>query len=339
MRVAMLVEPRRIELREEAIPAASPGGVVVRVRAALTDGTDLKTYRRGHPKMPMPTRFGHEFSGDVAAVGEDVTTFAVGDPIMCVHTAPCGHCFWCRHGQEELCEDVMPAMLLGAYADCIAVPKRIVDRNAFHKPPDVTYTEAAFLEPLACVVHSIAVLDPAPGSTVAILGNGGFGILHALLLERRGVNAMLFGRRPERLQLAKALSLRSFDARDVPILESVLQHTDGRGADAVIECTGSTEMWESAPSLVRRGGVVSFFAGLPADTRVTFLAARLHYDEVRLLAPFHFTPADVRAAFELISARALPLERLVLQAYPLADIATAFHDLDGGIGLKALIEP
>ena len=116
-----------------------PGGIVVRIRAALTDGTDLKTYRRGHPKMPMPTRFGHEFSGDVAAVGDGVTAFSPGDPVMCVHTAPCGACFWCTHAQEELCESVMPAMILGAYSDLIAVPKRIVDRNCFPKPADVSY--------------------------------------------------------------------------------------------------------------------------------------------------------------------------------------------------------
>ncbi len=98
-RVAMLVSPKTIELREEAVPPAPQGGIVVRVRAALTDGTDLKTYRRGHPKMPLPTRFGHEFSGDVAAVAPGVIAFAAGDPVMCVHTAPCGQCYWCRNGQ------------------------------------------------------------------------------------------------------------------------------------------------------------------------------------------------------------------------------------------------
>ncbi len=335
----MLVAPRHIELREEPMPAAQPGGVVVRVRAALTDGTDLKTYRRGHPKMPMPTRFGHEFSGDVAAVGEGVTEFAPGDPIMCVHTAPCGRCFWCRHAQEELCEHLLPAMLLGAYADLIAVPRRIVERNAFAKPLDVKYAEAAFLEPVACVVHSIAMLAPAAGSTVAVVGNGGFGILHALLLQRRGVDAMLFGRRPERLELARALGLQSVDVRTASMRDAILERTEGRGADAAIECTGSAEMWESAPSLVRRGGRVSFFAGLSSDARVSFLAARLHYDEVSLLAPFHFGPGDVRAAFELIAAHALPLSRLISHVYPLDRIATAFELLDEGAGLKVLIEP
>lgn len=338
-RVAMLVAPKRIELRKEPPPNAPPGGIVVRVRAALTDGTDLKTYRRGHPKIPMPTRFGHEFAGDVAATGEGVSKFARGDAVMCVHSAPCGVCFWCRQGEEELCEDVIPAMILGAYSDLIAVPKRIVERNCFHKPTDVGYAEGAFLEPLACVVHSIARLAPARDSTVVVLGNGGFGILHALLLQREGVKVLLFGRRPERLHLARELGLESLDSRNAPIREVVLEQTDGRGADAAIECTGSAEMWESAPSLVRRGGRVSFFAGLPADASVSFLAARLHYDEVTLLAPFHFTPSDVRTAFDLIAARAVPLTRLISDVYPLAQITGAFAKLDAGEGLKMLIEP
>jgi L-iditol 2-dehydrogenase len=335
----MLLAPKAVALREEPIPQPPPGGIVVRVRAALTDGTDLKTYRRGHPKMPMPTRFGHEFAGDVADVASDVTAFAAGDPVMCVHTGPCGACFWCRHEQPELCETLMPAMLLGAYSDFIAIPKRVVDYNCFHKPADVSYAEGAFLEPLSCVVHSIEMLAPVRGSTVAVLGNGAFGILHALLLGRAGVNALLFGRRPKRVALGRELGLESLDTRGASIRDAVMERTYGRGADAAIECTGSVEMWESAPSLVRRGGRVSFFAGLPAETQVSFLAARLHYDEVQLLAPFHFTPGNVRAAFELIAAHRLPLERLITRTFKLAEIAEAFELLDAGEGLKVLIEP
>jgi L-iditol 2-dehydrogenase len=339
VRVATLVAPKRIELREEPEPQAPSGGVVVRVRAALTDGTDLKTYRRGHPKMPMPTRFGHEFSGDVAAAGAGVTNFAPGDAVICAHTAPCGECYWCVRDQEELCETIMPAMILGAYADSIALPKRVVDRNCFLKPSGVSYAEGAFLEPLACVSRSIRALAPERGSIVAVIGNGAFGILHALLLQREGVDALLFGRRAERVALAHELRLQSFDVRERSARDVVSERTQGRGADAAIECTGSLETWESAPALVRRGGSVSFFAGLPAEARVSFLAARLHYDGVRLLAPFHFAPADVRTAYELIAARALPLTRLISHTFRLSEVADAFAMLDSGEGMKALIEP
>lgn len=334
----MLVAPKTIELRDEAVPVAPPGGIVVRVRAALTDGTDLKTYRRGHPKMPMPTRFGHEFSGDVVAVAPGVIAFTAGDPVMCVHTAPCGSCHWCRNRQEELCDSLLETMILGAYSDTIAVPQRVVERNCFPKPAGVSYAQAAFLEPLACVVHSIELLAPVPGSVVAIIGNGGFGILHALLLQRRGVEALLFGRRPARVELARELGLESIDTNATPLEQAIAERTGG-GADAAIECTGTAEMWERAPALVRRGGRVSFFAGLPAQTRVSFDASRIHYDEVQLIAPFHFTPADVRAAYELIAGGTLPLTRLISDRYALDRIGDAFQRLDTGDAMKLLIEP
>lgn len=336
-RVAMLLEPRRIELCEEPEPNPRPGAIVVRVRAALTDGTDLKAYRRGHPQMPMPTRFGHEFSGDVAAVGEGVTSFAVGDAVMCAHTAPCGSCFWCAQGQEELCERVMPTMLLGAYADSIEVPPPVVARNCFRKPDDLSYREAAFLEPLACVVHSI---DTALAhGDVAVIGDGAFGILHALVLCERGARPILIGRRTERLEVARRYGFDPIDARAGDAVAALRERTEERGAGVVIECTGTQSAWEQAPALVRRGGTVSLFGGLPAGTTVSFSAERLHYDEIRVVSPFHFTPRAVRAAYDLLCARRFEVLPLVTHTYALDEIADAFVRLDAGEGLKACIEP
>jgi len=340
MRSAILVEPGRIELREVPAPQAPPGGIVVRVRAALTDGTDLKAYRRGHPQMPMPTPFGHEFSGDVAAAGAGLSRFSVGDAVMCVHSAPCGACYWCVHGQEELCESVMSTKILGAYAEYIEVPAHIVEQNCYRKPPDLSYVAAAFLEPLSCVVHSIEYAGFAEGSTVAVMGDGGFGILHAALLQHDGFRAVLFGRREERLALARSLGVGDVvDARSQDPAAAIRALTQGRGADGLIECTGRQEVWEQAPHLVRRGGIVSFFGGLPAEARVAFSAARLHYDEVRLTSPFHFTPRAVRRAYELLAQRRLDPLPLVTQTVPLAQVAAVFERLDGGEGVKFAIEP
>ncbi|MBD5635543.1 MAG: alcohol dehydrogenase catalytic domain-containing protein, partial [Candidatus Eremiobacteraeota bacterium] len=207
MRAGYLIAPRQIAVRDEAVPQPEPGGLVVRIRVALTDGTDLKAFRRGHPQMPMPTRFGHEFSGDVAAVDSAVTAFAVGDAIMSVHSAPDGTCWWCAHGEEELCERVMETKILGAYAEYVAIPAHIVARNAFLKPAHVSYEAGAFLEPLACVVHAQQMLAPKAGDTVAVIGDGGFGLLHALVARARGARAILVGRRRERMALANALGI------------------------------------------------------------------------------------------------------------------------------------
>jgi L-iditol 2-dehydrogenase len=340
MKSAILVEPARIELRDIPMPEPSRESVVVRVRAALTDGTDLKAWRRGHPQMPMPTPFGHEFSGDVAAIGEGVTKFAVGDAIMSVHSAPEGTCWWCVHGQEELCESVMSTKILGAYAEYIEIPPHIVERNCYRKPEHVPYLSAAFLEPLSCVVHSLDFLDPQPEATVVVMGDGGFGLLHAALLVKRGARAVLVGRHDDRLAIARSFGVEHLvNAHVDDVAEAIYDLTGHRGADALIESTGQQVVWETSPDLVRRGGTVSFFGGLPGNARVSFNAARIHYDEVRLISPFHFTPRAVRRAYELLAGGDIDPRPLVTESVPLANIAEAFERLNRGEGIKFAVEP
>ena len=278
--------------------------------------------------MPMPTRFGHEFCGDVIAVGEGVEGFSIGDAVMSVHSAPCMRCAWCRRGQHELCERVMETKILGAYAQSIEVPAHIVACNVYQKPDGIDYATGAFLEPLSCVVHSVRFLDPRPAETVAVIGDGGFGLLHAAVLMQRGVRAIVVGRHPDRLAIAAAYGA-----------VATLDIEDARGADAVIECTGRADVWEAVPAYVRRGGTVSFFGGLPADARVSFLAARLHYDEIRLCSPFHFTPAAVREAYDLLANRVVDPRPLVSDTVSLAEIASAFERLDAGNGIKYAVIP
>jgi L-iditol 2-dehydrogenase len=341
VRAGYLVAPGRVEVRDEAVPAAEAGGIVVRVRVALTDGTDLKAFRRGHTQMPMPTRFGHEFAGDVAAVGEGVASFAPGDPVMTVHSAPDNTCYWCLRGQEELCESVMETKILGAYAEYVAVPPHIVRRNCFHKPASVSYEAAAFLEPLSCVVHSWQLLAPAAGDVVLVIGDGGFGILHALLARARGARPVLAGRRAERLALARSLGVAdTVDARG-DVAGAVRALTAGRGADCVVESTGSLDVWEAAPSYVRRGGTVLLFGGLPGGSRVAFDAARLHYDEVRVVSPFHFTPRAVREARDVLASHIIDVEPLISGRFSLDGLGEAFRALaeGGGLNLKYAIVP
>jgi L-iditol 2-dehydrogenase len=323
------------------MPRVEPGGVVVRVHAALTDGTDLKAFRRGHPQIPMPGLFGHEFSGDVVAVGEGVTAFKPGDAIASVHSAPCGDCFWCDRAQEELCERVMETKILGAYAEYIALPKHIVNRNAFLKPASMSYEAAAFLEPLSCVVHALRRARVETVETLVILGTGGFGLLHALVARALGVRyVIVVGRRSESLAFAVRLGFEDVvDAREETSLAYVHERTAGRGADLVVECTGTVAVWESALSYVRRGGTVSLFGGLPSGTNVAFDAGRLHYDEVRVVSPFHFTPRAVREAFDLLVSGAIDPHPLISATFPLERLAEAFAALNDRRGIKYAIVP
>ncbi len=343
MLAGYLIEPSRIELRDIPVPTPGPGEIVVRIRAALTDGTDLKAYRRGHPQMPMPTRFGHEFSGDVAAAGSAVDRFAVGDAVMSVHSAPCGACFWCRHDEHELCAHVMETKLLGAYAQYVLVPAHVVRENAYPKPSSLAYEAAAFLEPLACVTHALRKLSPAADATIAIIGDGGFGLLHALVVRACGFGTpVIVGRRESRLALAERYGIAVIDARELSpgrLMEMLQAQTGGRGADVVVETTGTQAVWEAAPSYARRGGLVVLFGGLPSGTHVRFDASRLHYDELTVMSPFHLTPRSVREARDLLVDERIDVLPLITERLPLDSLSEAFARLDRGDGMKFAIVP
>ncbi|MFN2462149.1 MAG: zinc-binding dehydrogenase [Candidatus Velthaea sp.] len=343
MRAGYLTAPGKIELRDDPVPEAQAGEVVVRVRVALTDGTDLKAYRRGHPQMPMPTRFGHEFSGDVAAAGTGAGDFAPGDAVMGVHSAPCGACWWCLRGEEELCEQVMATKILGAYAEYITLPRHIVERNLYHKPLDVPYETAACLEPLACVMHSVERLDAPIDARIAIVGDGGFGILHALVLTALGFPPpLLLGRRAARLDVARGCGIATLDVRGMEtgaVAAALRDRSGGRGMDAVVESTGTAAVWEAAPAFVRRGGTVLLFGGLPGGTHVSFDAGRLHYDELRVVSPFHFGTRAVREAYDLLCWHRIDPLPLISERFVLGDLPAAFARLDGGDGIKFAIVP
>src|SRR5262249_20319414 len=155
MLAAVLYGREEVRVERVPLPAAGPGEVRVRIRAALTCGTDLKVFRRGyHARMIVPPAiFGHEFAGVIDAAGEGVEGWYVGDRVVAANSAPCGRCFLCGRGRPELCEDLL--FLNGAYAERITVPARIVEKNLLRLPDSLSFEAAALVEPLACAVHGI----------------------------------------------------------------------------------------------------------------------------------------------------------------------------------------
>ncbi len=367
MRQAILEAPRRLGWRELAPAQPQPGEVIVAVRVALTCGTDLKTYRRGHPKLAFGP-FGHEASGDVIAVGEGVTAYAPGDPVMWVQTAPCERCECCRAGYENLCRHLTDDMALGAYADAIRLPRHVVRRNLFPKPVELSYIEAAFLEPFSCVVHGWRILSrtragtqgrrttpaaseaPSPWEEhtvreearradlpahVAIVGAGTIGLLHLTYARRAGVAATVFGRGSERLALAERLGANAA----VELGGAEVPEPLRASCTAVFECAGTVEAWQTALSLAAPGGCVVFFSGLPEDTRVPLDAGRIHYEEIACVGSFHFTPDDVREARTWLVAGAVPARELISGVLPLSALEDAFANLEARRGYKYALVP
>lgn len=337
MYAAILAEPHKIEIREVPIPRPSNGGLLVKIKAALTCGTDLKAFLRGHPMIPMPGSFGHEFSGEIAEVGKEVTGFKQGDEIMAVHSAPCLGCRYCGRGLFNLCENIMATKVLGAFSEYLVLPSHIVKQNVFPKPPGISFEDAAFLEPLACVVHGMEGLNINKDDRILITGAGPIGLLHLILLKLKGAKVLLTGLEQKRLDIAKILGA---DEVTMPSdAERALdKFTDGMGADFVFECSGQLEVWENSVNNIRRGGTVILFGGCKRGTRAAYDTYRLHYDEITLKGVFHFMPADVRTAYKFLKDTLKPAS-LISGSYPLKDINTAFENLAQGEGIKYAIVP
>lgn len=320
------------------VPTPAEGELLVKVRAALTCGTDLKAYKRGHHVIPMPGPFGHEFSGSVVKKGRGVRNFREGDEIMAAHSAPCLKCRYCKKRLHNLCENIMQTKVMGAFAEYVLLPAHIVRQNVFHKPATLSFEEAALLEPISCVVHGMVPLGIRKGATAVVMGSGPIGLLHVMLLKASGAKVIASDSHKERLMVASALGA-DVTCEPKGVAEAVEKLTAGMGVDHVFECTGKPDVWQSAINHTRRGGTITLFGGCPTGTTVAYDTHRIHYDEITLRGVFHFTPADVRRAFKLLASGKLNTRILISGQYPLTGLSKALDKLGKGQGIKYAIIP
>jgi L-iditol 2-dehydrogenase len=293
--------PGDLRLEEVPEPQPGPGDVLVRVELALTDGTDLKAFRRGHPVLlaDPPSPFGHEFCGiDVATARRVVAANSDGD-------------------RNDL------QLLNGAYAELLLVPERIARVNLLAVPDGLAPEVAALVEPLACCLHGVDRAEIRGGETVAVLGAGAIGLMLCACLADAGARPVVVGGRPERRALVPDFGGRV---------------DSGEGADVAIDAAGTATSWGQALGLVRNGGTVVLFGGLPAGEQVPFDAHRLHYDELTVRGAFHHTPKTVRAALAFLASGAYPWRRLLTHEVGLEGVAALFADPPRDY-LKAIVRP
>ena len=343
MKCCILKGPSKVELAEVSDPVPGPGDIVVRVEAALTCGTDLKAFSRGHPKMPWPTPFGHEFAGEIVEVGSSVDRFQPGEAVLSGNTGPCGVCYFCRNDQENLCETLMDRMILGAFAEYVLVPERVVRTNVYPKPGGLPFEQGALLEPLSSVCFGLSHLPAAArrdDSVVLVIGAGPIALLWLVTLKSSGTGTVIVaGRKPRRLTSAVRFGADFVVGEDDDVRAIVAQATSGRGADAVVECTGQPEVWEQAPSYARRGGTVVLFGGCPAGTSVGFDTYRMHYDGVQVTSPFHFRPRDVSEAYGMLCHGDVDWGAFITSRARLDQVPEVFSRLGEGRDIKCAVFP
>jgi L-iditol 2-dehydrogenase len=325
MKAALLYGPADLRIVEVATPEPGPGEVVLQIRAALTCGTDRKMYLRGHPALgAYPSRFGHEFAGVVAKVGEGVAGFLPGQRVFCADSAPCGACFQCRGGSPNLCEDLL--YLLGGFAELLLVPARLVAENLHALPAGVDPEVAPLAEPLACALHAVQRAGIVAGDRVAIVGGGALGLMLCTLARRAGGRPIVLDPHRERLALAERFGAEATirAERGPADVDSLRRATpQGGGADQVFEAVGRTDAWALAIEMARPGGTVNLFGGCPRDSRVPVPTYRVHYEELRLQGAYHHTPRCIAQALQLLVGGPEPWEQLCGPRIGLADLEAA----------------
>ncbi|MGH7323545.1 MAG: zinc-dependent alcohol dehydrogenase [Candidatus Rokuibacteriota bacterium] len=341
MRAVVFHGPGDLRFEELPWPTPGPGEIVLRIEAALTCGTDVKTFRRGHPVMipTVPTVFGHEFAGTVSAVGAGVRGLREGDRAVAANSAPCDACPLCQAGRFNLCENLL--FINGAYGEAIALPSRLVRRNVVRLGPTVPAARAAFVEPLACAIGGIERGRVESGQTVVIFGHGPLGCLLGMVAAARKAHVILVGKPGPRFERVRKLGIgQCVDGADGPDLPaSVRAATGDRGADVAVDATGRPEVWEQTVAAVARGGTVVLFGGCAPGDRVALDTARLHYEELTLVGAFHHTPDLIRRAVDLLESNALDPAGLLTHRMGLDGVVRALELMSRGDALKVLIEP
>ena len=345
MRAYMFHGPGDLRLEDVAEGKPGHGEIAVQIKAAATCGTDLKSFRRGHPTLfpTLPARFGHEFAGIVTEVGEGVEKFQVGQRVVAANTAPCGACWACTIGRESLCENLQ--YLNGAFAEQIVIPRAIVDRNTYVIPDSLPFEAAAPLEPLSTVVHGMHESGIALGDTVVINGAGPIGQMFLKLAQLRGATVVVADRSEGRLEQAKqagAAVTVNLTGLDTPeeCAAAVRPFTPGgRGADVAIEAVGLPQVWEQTVLGLRPGGTAVLFGGTPKNAPFTLNSSDMHYKEYTIKGVYHHQPRFVQIAVELLANGKFDGMSLCTEVRPLEALVESLEDMAAGRGSKYILQP
>ncbi|MFH1647876.1 MAG: alcohol dehydrogenase catalytic domain-containing protein [Chloroflexota bacterium] len=340
MRVAVWYSNRDVRLEERPVPEVGPGELLVRVIASGICGSDVMEWYRIDR---APLVLGHEIAGEVVEVGEGVTRYKAGDRVAVAHHVPCNTCHYCLGGNHTACETLRRTSFdPGGFAECVRLPAINVDRGVFLLPDDVSYEEATFVEPLACVRRGQRRAGLRPGQSVLVIGSGISGLLHIQLAKALGAGHITAVDISDyRLGAAKKLGADAVFPAGEFSPDKLRKENGGWLADLVIVGTGAAAAVGQALASVERGGTVLFFAPTGPGVTVPLSINDVFWrTDVTLTTSYAGAPADYAAALKLVQARRLPLGEMVTHRLTLGETGRGFELVAGaGESLKVIIEP
>ena len=344
MRVAKWYNNKNVRVEEMPTPKIGPGELLVRVEASGICGSDVMEWYR---LDRAPLVLGHEIGGQVAAVGEGVTRYKVGDRVSAAHHVPCNTCHYCLTGNHTVCETLRKTNFdPGGFTEYLRLPAINVDRGVFLLPDEISYEEATFIEPLACVLRGQKRASRSElgqmGKSVLVIGCGVAGLLHIMLAHTLGASRVIATdindyRLKAAQQFGAGVTLHA--GEDLPV--RLRQVNDGRLANLVIVSTGATSAVTQALKSVERGGTILFFAPTGPGVTIPLSINEIFWrNDITLTTSYAGSPADYQTALELIQAGTILVSQLITHRLNLSEIGMGFElVVKAENSIKIIIEP
>lgn len=334
MRAAVLRAPREICIEEVPDPIPGPGEVLIRVRACGVCGSDLHFYT-GDREVPYPRVLGHEFAGEVVAVGENVSDISPGERVTAEPNFSCGSCYYCCAGLPNLCLNRvgLAVNVDGSFAELVKVPAPFV----WKLPDEVSYRQGAMVEPLMVAWHAVRRGGVSIGDRVAVLGCGTIGLLAVMVAAAAGAEVYAVDIVPRKLMLARQVGARAaFNGREVDAVEGIRRATDGLGADVVFETAGVATTVEQSLDVARQAGRVVLVGLSTQPARLVPISVARR--EVQIIGSFIYYAGEFATGIRLIESGRLDVESLIDFNTDLNGTAEAFHRVETGEAMKAMVE-
>ena len=339
MRVAKYYNNRDVRLKEIPIPQIGPNEILVKVIASGICGSDVLEWYR---MKKAPLVLGHEIAGEIAKVGDNIRRFNVGDRVFVSHHVPCNKCHYCLNGHHTACETLHTTNFdPGGFSEYIRVPQINVELGTYRLPDSLSYEDATFIEPLACVIRGQRLAHVGSGDTLLILGSGVAGLLHVLLAKSRNTKRIIATdvseyRLKAATQFGADLTLNSRDLTPSLVRDS----NEGRLVDKIVLCTGAVSAVSQAFESIDRGGTILFFAVPPPGTDVRVPMVDFWRNEITLVTSYGAGPSDLEESLSMLGSNKIIPHKMITHKLGLSDIGSGFQLVaSAGESLKVVIEP
>ncbi|UCD09128.1 MAG: zinc-dependent dehydrogenase [Dehalococcoidales bacterium] len=340
MRVARWYNNHDVRVEEMPVPDISAGEMLVRIEACGICGSDVMEWYRIDR---APLILGHEVGGQIVKVGEGVTQYHEGDRVTIAHHVPCNTCKYCLSGHHTMCDTLRTTNFYpGGLSEFVRLPEIVVDRGVFTIPGSVSYKEATFVEPLACVLRGLRKTNMKNDDTVLVIGSGIAGLLYIQMAKHVGAGKIIATDISQyRLDMAENLGANVVINASEDVPSRVKELNDGYSADVVVLCTGAISAVRQALDSVDRSGTVLFFAATGPGVEIPFSVNDTFWrNDVTLTTSYAASPDDYREALELVKLGVINTEIMTTHILPMDDVGLGFQLVaEAGKSVKVIIEP